>query len=154
MGVPVGKHWPENSIATKLIGHETGSIVVIIGTDLPLIPLQLRRVAKRAALGIGRTGTSGGHFSGDIFLAFSTTNDIQLSELKSQQPTILNHQYINDNCFDVIYNATVQATEEAVLNAMIAAESMTTVKPDGYTLEAINHDRLKAIMSRYNRLKN
>ena len=154
MGVPVGKHWPENSIVTKLIGHETGSIVVIIGTDLPLIPLQLRRVAKRAAIGIGRTGTSGGHFSGDIFLAFSTANDIQLSGLKSKQPTIFTHQYINDNYFDVIYNATVQATEEAVLNAMIAAEPMTTVKPAGYTLEAIDHDRLKAIMVKYNRLKN
>ena len=154
MGVPVGKHWPENSIVTKLIGHETGSIVVIIGTDLPLIPLQLRRVAKRAAMGIGRTGTPGGHFSGDIFLAFSTANDIQLSGLKSKQPTIFTHQYINDNYFDDIYNATIQATEEAVLNAMIAAEPMTTVKPAGYTLEAIDHDRLKTIMVKYNRLKN
>ena len=154
MGVPVGKLWPENAIVTELIGHETGSIVVIIGTDLPLMPIQLRRVAKRAAIGIGRTGTSGGHFSGDIFLAFSTANDIQLPGLMSKQLDRFNHQYINSNYFNVIYDATVQATEEAVLNAMIAAESMTTVKPAGYTFEAIDHDRLKAIMMRYNRLKN
>jgi D-aminopeptidase len=153
LGVPVGKHWPENAIVTELSGHETGSIIVIIGTDLPLMPIQLRRVAKRAALGIGRTGTPGGHSSGDIFLAFSTANDIQLPGLMSKQPLGYRHHYINDNHFDVIYDAVVQAIEEAVLNAMIAAESMTTIKPFGYTLEAIDHDRLKAIMKQYNRLE-
>jgi D-aminopeptidase len=153
LGVPVGKHWPENAIVTELTGHETGSIIVIIGTDLPLMPIQLRRVAKRASIGIGRTGTPGGHSSGDIFLAFTTANDIQLPGLMSKQPGEFSHQYINDNYFVVIYNATVQATEEAVLNAMIAAEHMTTVKPAGYTLEAIDHDRLKAIMLQFNRLK-
>jgi D-aminopeptidase len=153
LGVPVGKHWPENAVLTELAGHETGSIIAIIGTDLPLLPIQLRRVAKRAAIGIGRTGTPGGHSSGDIFLAFSTANDVELPGLTSAQPLGYSHHYINDNHFDVIYDAVVQAIEEAVLNALVAAESMTTVKPAGYTLEAIDHDRLKAIMMQYNRLK-
>jgi D-aminopeptidase len=152
LGVPVGKHWPENAVLTELKGHETGSIIVIIGTDLPLLPIQLQRIAKRAAIGIGRTGTSGGHYSGDIFLAFSIANDIGLPALMSDQPIDYALTYINDHHFDVIYDATVQAIEEAVINAMVAAESMTTVKPAGYTLEAIDHDRLLKIMKQYNRL--
>jgi D-aminopeptidase len=143
--------WPAK-IRARDLGLPFDGNIVIIGTDLPLMPIQLRRVAKRAALGIGKTGTPGGHSSGDIFLAFSTANDIQLPGLMSKQPGGFSHQYINDNHFDIIYDATVQAIEEAVLNAMIAAESMTTVKPAGYTLEAIDHDRLKAIMMQYNRL--
>ena len=152
LGVPVGKHLPENAVMTELTEHETGSIIVIIGTDLPLMPIQLRRMAKRAAIGIGRTGTPGGHFSGDIFLAFSTANDIQVPGLMKKQPAEYSHQYINDNYFDIIYDATVQTIEEAVINAMVAAKSMTTVKPAGYTLKAIDHDRLKSIMKQYNRL--
>jgi len=153
LGVPVGKHWPEDAVVTELIGHETGSIIVIIGTDLPLMPIQLRRMAKRAAIGIGRTGTPGGDASGDIFLAFSTANDVQLPGMMSEQPAGYSHQYINNNHFDIIHNAVVQAIEEAVINAMVAAESMTTVRPPGYTFEAIDHDRLKAIMRQYNRLE-
>ncbi len=153
LGVPVGKHWPENAILTELIGHETGSIIVIIATDLPLIPIQLKRIAKRAAIGIGQTGTPGGHSSGDIFLAFSTANDVQMTGLMSKQAAVYRHNYINDHHFDVIYGATVEAVEEAVINAMVAAESLTTVKPAGYTLSAIDHQRLKEIMKQYNRLR-
>ena len=153
LGVPVGKHWPENAVFSEITGRETGSIIVIIGTDLPVLPIQLRRIAKRAAIGIGRTGAPGGNYSGDIFLAFSTANDIGLPNMVAKQPVNYSLNYINDHYFDDIYGATVQAVEEAILNAMIAAESMTTVKPAGHTVEAIDHNRLKKIMGRYNRLK-
>jgi len=152
LGVPVGKHWPENAIINEINTHETGSIIVIIGTDIPMLPIQLRRVAKRAAIGIGRTGTPGGNYSGDIFLAFSVANDIAWPGMHGEQPAAYALDFINDHYFDDIYRAVVQAIEEAVVNAMIAAESMTTVKPEGYTLEAIDHDRLKQIMKRYNRM--
>lgn len=152
LGVPVGKHMPENAVISELSKHETGSIIVIIGTDLPLLPIQLRRIAKRAAIGIGRTGTPGGNYSGDIFLAFSVANDIGLPGMLDEQPTNYLLNFINDHYFDVIYEATVQAIEEAVINAMIAAAPMTTIKPAGHTLEAIDHGRLKEIMRQYNRL--
>ncbi len=153
LGVPVGKHWPENAVISDINQHETGSIIVIIGTDLPLLPIQLRRMAKRAAIGIGRTGTPGSNYSGDIFLAFSVANDIAWPSMNEEQPAAYALDFINDHYFDDIYRAVVQSIEEAVVNAMIAAESMTTVKPEGYTLEAIDHNRLKQIMSQYNRLR-
>jgi D-aminopeptidase len=152
LGVPVGKHWPENAVVSENRQKETGSIIVIIGTDMPMLPNQLRRVAKRAAIGIGRTGTPGGNSSGDIFLAFSVANDLVWPGRIAEQPAAYTLDFINDHYFDDIYRAVVQAIEEAIVNAMIAAESMTTIKPAGYTLEAIDHDRLKQIMRRFNRL--
>ena len=152
-GVPVGKLMPENAPYTEMLHPEAGSIIVIIGTDLPALPIQLRRMAKRAAIGIGRTGTPGGHYSGDIFLAFSTANDIGLPCMTTEeQPPSYTLECINDHYFDDIYEAVVQAIEEAILNAMIAAETMTLVKPTGYAFEAIDHGRLMEIMKQYNRL--
>ncbi|CAB1079882.1 D-aminopeptidase (EC [Olavius algarvensis Delta 1 endosymbiont] len=153
LGVPVGKHWPEDAAISEINQHETGSIIVIIGTDIPMLPHQLRRVAKRAAIGIGRTGTPGGNSSGDIFLAFSTANDVDWPSRRGKQPPAYTLDFINDHLFDDIYRAAVQAIEEAVVNALIAAESMSTVKPAGYTLKAIDHKRLVQIMSRYNRMR-
>ncbi|UCD81725.1 MAG: P1 family peptidase, partial [Desulfobacterales bacterium] len=153
LGVPVGRYFPDNAVISEIMEHEAGSIIVVIGTDLPLMSIQLRRIAKRAAIGIGRTGTPGGHYSGDIFLAFSIANDVGLPGVSSKQPSTYSLECVNDHFFDAIYAAVVQAIEEAVINAMIAAEPMTTVKPTGYTLEAINHDRLKEIMRQHNRLK-
>ncbi len=152
LGVPVGQNWPENAVISEINQHETGSIIVIIGTDLPLLPIQLRRMAKRAAIGIGRTGTPGGNYSGDIFLAFSVANDLAWPGMHGEQPLSFALDFINDHYFDDIYRAIVQGVEEAVVNAMIAAESMTTVKPEGYTLKAIDHSRLQQIMGQYNRL--
>ena len=151
LGVPVGQHWPDNAVISEIYRHEAGSIIVIIGTDIPMLPNQLRRVAKRAAIGIGRTGTPGGNYSGDLFLAFSVANDLDWPSMHGEQPAAYALEFINDHCFDDIYRAVVQATEEAVVNAMIAAESMSTVKPAGYTLKAIDHDRLKQIMRQYHR---
>ena len=152
LGVPVGKRMPENAVISDLIGHEQGSIIVIIGTDLPLLPIHLHRMAKRAAVGLGRTGTPGGHYSGDIFLAFSVANDMILPSMMEPQPDTFGMEFVNEHYADLIYEATVQSIEEAIINAMIAAESMTTVKPVGYTLEAIDHARLQSIMRDYGRL--
>lgn len=152
LGVPVGRHMPEDAVYSRIDAHETGSIIAIIGTDVPMLPIQLRRVAKRAAIGIGRTGTPGGNYSGDIFLAFSTANDFDLPNMHGIQPVNLTLDYINDHYFDDVYRAAVQAVEEAVVNAMIAAETMTTVKPAGYAVKAIDHKRLRKIMKLYNRL--
>jgi len=154
LGVPVGRHMPENAVFSEINARETGSIIVIVGTDIPMLPIQLRRVAKRAAIGIGRTGTPGTNYSGDIFLAFSTANHVGLPNMHGRQPERYALDYINDHYFDDIYRATIQAVEEAVVNAMIAAESMTTVKPAGYTLAAIDHGCLIEIMKLYNRLNN
>ncbi len=152
LGVPVGRHWPENAVISEISQSETGSIIVIIGTDIPMLPNQLRRVAKRAAIGIGRTGTPGGNYSGDIFLAFSVANEIAWPGMHADQPAAYTLEFINDHYFDDIYRAVVQAIEEAIVNAMVAAESMTTVKPAGYRLEAIDQDRLIEIMGHYGRM--
>ena len=151
LGVPVGKHITDNAFMSDTSGHEQGSIIVIIATDAPLLPIQLKRLAKRGAIGIGRTGTSGGHFSGDIMLAFSTGNELDMPPLGADQPQSFNLQCINDAHCDTIYEAAVQAVEESVINAMIAAKSVPVIKPAGYTLDAIDHTTLRKLMAEYNR---
>jgi len=151
LGVPVGKHMTDNAFISDTSGHEQGSIVVIIATDAPLLPIQLQRLAKRGAIGIGRTGTSGGHFSGDIMLAFSTGNELDMPPLGAEQPRSFNLECINDAHCDTIYEAAVQAVEESVINAMVAAESVPVIKPAGYTLDAIDHAALQKLMLEYNR---
>ena len=97
----------------RLIEHETGSIIVIIATDLPMRPDLLSRLARRAGLGIGRAGTPGGNNSGDIFLAFSTANELPTPGLG---PDFSQMTHINDDLLDTAYLATVDATDEAVIN--------------------------------------
>jgi D-aminopeptidase len=145
LGVPVGKHLTNDQVSTK----ERGSIIVTIGTDLPMLPHQLQRVAKRAAIGIGRNGTPGGNSSGDIFLAFSVANKMDIHQVS--QPR-LEMEFINDEVFDPIYLAVCQAIEESVVNALLAAESMTFVKPYGKIAEAINHEELLEVMRQYNQI--
>lgn len=154
LGVPVGREWPDDAPLTQLQHPETGSIIVIIGTDLPLLPIQLRRLAKRGALGIARTGSSGGHYSGDIMLAFSVANDNGLPGLgDTEQPAAYRMEHINDHYFDDIYDAVVQSVEEAIINAMLAAETLPLVKPPGYAFKAIDHQRLLGLMRKYGRLE-
>jgi len=152
LGVPVGHHLKDNAILTELGSGEQGSIIVIIGTDAPLLPIQLQRLAKRGALGIGRSGTTGGHYSGDLMLAFSTANPIYLPAIGEPQPGMFSMDWINDAHCDLLYEAAVEAVEEAVINAMIAAGSLPTFKPPGYVLEAIDHEELRRVMASYNRL--
>ncbi|MEY8840785.1 P1 family peptidase, partial [Cribrihabitans sp. XS_ASV171] len=134
-GVPVGKHMREDLVHPR----ETGSIIVVIATDAPLLPHQLNRLARRGSIGIGRGGTSGGHYSGDIFLAFSTANK-QANPWHA--PDVMELRALNDAHLDSFYTAAVQATEEAVVNAMIAAETRIAVKPAGKRVSAIDHARL------------
>ena len=152
LGVPVGRHLTDNAILTELESPEQGSIIVIVGTDAPLLPVQLQRLAKRGALGIGRTGTSGGHYSGDLMLAFSTANPLYMPAIGEPQPDTFTMDWINDAHCDLFHAAAVEAVEEAVINAMIAAESLPTIKPPGHLLEAIDHEALRRVMASHNRL--
>jgi L-aminopeptidase/D-esterase-like protein len=133
-----------------LAGHDTGSIIVIVATDAPLIPTQLKRIAKKVSLGLGRDGSYSGDGSGDIFLAFSTANPGAVSP-KSPQPNNV-HQLtmLPNDSLDPIFLATVQATEEAVINAMVAAETMKGV--NNREAIALPHDRLREALKKYNRL--
>ena len=142
-GVPVGREITD--LTPKQGPADTGSIIVVIATDAPLLPHQLQRVVKRAALGIAKNGGIGGNSSGDIFIAFSTANPGAGKEAKMANVAMLPNDLINP-----VFAATVQATEEAIINAMIAAETMTGV--NGNTVYAIPHDRLKEVMKKYNRL--
>ena len=140
LGRPLGEGMPED----RLLSAEQGSIIVIFGTDLPLAPHQLRRLAKRAAIGIGRGGTPGGNNSGDLFLAFSTANRGPLPQLAGPRRTF---ETINDECFDPIYLAAVEAVEEAVVNALLAAEDMSTLRPPGLLCRAIDPERLRRLFA-------
>lgn len=140
LGTPIGERWDD--AVPEGLERERGSIIVVIATDAPLLPHQLKRLAQRAGLGIALGGTPGGNNSGDIFLAFSVANPRPLPQLS---PTKLNFDYLNDECFDAIYLAAVQATEEAILNAMLAAEDAPMQKPQGLC-QAIDGQRLMAMM--------
>lgn len=142
LGVPIGRLMPENAVLSQLSLPEQGSIVVVIATDVPLTSTQLARLAKRGALGIGRTGTSGGHYSGDLMLAFSVANPIRFPPLGAAQPLLFGSEWLNDAYCDELYAPTVAAVEEAILNALCAAESVPTWKPRGLVLEAIDPERL------------
>jgi len=124
---------------------EKGSIIIVVATDAPLLPHQLKRIAKRAALGVGRLGGTGGNPSGDIFVAFSTANPGAAKPDANMTVTMLPNERI-----DPLFAATIQATEEAIVNAMVAAETMTGV--NGLRVYALPHDRLRAALRKYNRL--
>jgi D-aminopeptidase len=126
--------------------REQGSIIVIVATDAPVLPHQLKRLATRVALGVGRTGGFGGNSSGDIFLAFSTANAKSAGAEDVQRVEMLPNARMN-----ALFYATVQATEEAILNAMLAATTMTGA--DGLRVYALPHDRLLAALRKYGRLK-
>lgn len=149
LGTPVGRYLSENAVYSPTDMPETGSIIVLIGTDAPLSPIQLQRLARRGILGLGRTGTSGGHYSGDLMLAFSVANPLYLPSLGEPQPYSFDIESLNDAHCDTLYAATVDAAEEAVINALIAAESVPTVKPRGRVLCAIDHGQLLEVIRRY-----
>lgn len=140
-GVNVGREIPEHTVWDK----DVGSIIVVVATDAPLIPTQLKRVAKKVSLGLGRDGSYSGDGSGDIFIAFSTANPGAVGSKGLHQLTMMP----NDS-LDPIFLATVQATEEAVINAMVAAETMTGI--NGHTVIALPHDRLREVLRKYKRL--
>ena len=142
-GVPVGKEIPEHPAYGK--SEDTGSIIVVVATDAPLIPTQLKRVAKKVSLGLGRDGSYSGDGSGDIFIAFSTANPGAVGPTGLHQLTMLPNDLL-----DPIFLATVQATEEAIVNAMVAAETMKGI--NDREVIALPHDRLREVLKKYNRL--
>ena len=146
-GIPVGREIAsEDPYAYQPSSmSEQGSIIVVVGTNAPLLPTQLKRVARRATLGVGRNGSISGNGSGDIFIAFSTANSGAFSSTKP-----VDVKMVPNDSLDPVFAATVEATEEAIINAMIAAESMTGI--DNHKVTALPHDQLKAVLEKYNRL--
>jgi D-aminopeptidase len=144
-GVPVGQNLPVNSKNDSGAPQaDSGSIIVVIATDAPLLPTQLKRVAKRASLALGRMGSFSGNGSGDIFIAFSTANAVALTGKPLVETVSLGNDYL-----DPLFSAAVQATEEAIVNAMVAARDMRGM--DGHFAPALPHDRLVELLKRYGR---
>jgi L-aminopeptidase/D-esterase-like protein len=140
-GAPVGKEIPEHTVWKD----DVGSIIIVVATDAPLIPTQLRRLARKASLGLGRDGSYSGDGSGDIFVAFSTANSGAASS-----HGVRDLKMLPNDSLDPLFLATVQATEEAVVNAMVAAETMNGI--DDHTVIALPQDRLREVLKKYNRL--
>ena len=155
-GVPVGVEIPDLLPGRPGPGGETlpgddgadreGSIIVVAATDAPVLPHQLKRIARRISLGLGRNGSTSGNGSGDIFITFSTANRGAARE----RDAVSGVDMIANERLNPIFSATVEATEEAVVNAMVAAETMTGA--DDVTVYALPHDRLRAVLRAYNRL--
>jgi L-aminopeptidase/D-esterase-like protein len=148
-GVPVGaeitEEIPYASTIPARLGEDLGSIIAVIATDAPMLPHQLKRLARRVSLGIARTGSISGNSSGDIFIAFSTANP------EAAKPTgISNVSMVANEDLNPLFEATVQVTEEAIINALVAAETMIGV--DDHRVIALPHDRLKEILKKHNRL--
>jgi len=147
-GIPVGREIPsEDPYAYQPSDiSEQGSIIIVIATDAPLISTQLKRLAHRATLGLGRVGSISGDGSGDIFIAFSTANSGVWSS-----KNVADVKMLPNGSLDSVFEAVVEATEEAIINAMIGAESMTGI--DNHHVTAIPHDKLQAVLKKYNRLQ-
>jgi D-aminopeptidase len=147
-GVPVGQHLREHRAyqdqRPKRNVGDTGSIIIVVATDAPLLPHQLKRVAKRATMGLARMGSYAGDGSGDIFVAFSTANAEALGNGAFPSAT-----FMENGKLDAIFEATVQATEESIVNALVAAKDMDGV--DGHYAKALPHAELKKLLERYGR---
>jgi D-aminopeptidase len=146
-GIPVGREIPAEDpyalIPSDVI--ERGSIIVVVATDAPLLPHQLKRLARRVSLGLGRNGSIAGNGSGDIFIAFSTANPGA-----SDVGHAVDLRMLANDLLDPLFGATVQATEEAVINAMVAADDMTGI--DDHHVTALSHTKLREVLRKYNRL--
>ncbi len=140
-GVPIGKEIPG-----EVYKEESGSIIIVVATDAPLLPHQLKRLARRASLGLARTGSVSGNGSGDLFIAFSTANP------GAANPDPITHlvETIPNDRMDPIFTAVVQATEEAIANAL--ADNQTMTGRDNHRVDALPHDRVRELLKKYNRL--
>jgi D-aminopeptidase len=155
-GVPVGQEIADllpcrapctgsRSSRTAALPPDVGSIIIVVATDAPLLPHQLKRLARRAALGVGRSGGVASNSSGDIFIAFSTANPGA-----SRDSGLAHVAMVSNDQITPLFEATVQATEEAIVNAMVAARTMTGA--DDLTVFALPHERLRELLRKYNRL--
>jgi D-aminopeptidase len=147
-GVPVGKEIPEDRAyaSTSFAEADRGSIIVVVATDAPLVAHQLKRLARRVSLGLGRDGSISGNGSGDIFITFSTANSGAAAA-----DHVVDLKMLPNDMIEPVFAATVQATEEAIINAMVAAETMTGI--ENHKVIALPHDRLRAVLKNYNRLQ-
>jgi L-aminopeptidase/D-esterase-like protein len=143
LGVPVGAHIN----AEKLRGKDQGSVIAIVATDAPLQPHQLKRLARRVPMGLARTGTVGNNSSGDIFLAFSTANE---GAYESGGARLRNAAFLRNGAIDPVFNAVVEATEEAVIDSMVCNQTM--IGRDGNTSHALPLDQVMALMKKYGRV--
>jgi len=155
-GVPVGQGIPITEVPAPAhqtaASPETGSIIVIIGTNAPLLPHQCERVAQRAVIGIGRAGGAGGHWSGDLIVAFATGNRglVENAPEYDSPPVISGLCMVGNKSINALFDATIEATEEAIVNVLVAAQTM--VGRDGITAHALPHDRLVALLAGAGRL--
>ena len=138
-GLEVGKKIPGS-----VYNQEAGSIIIVVATDAPLLPHQLKRLARRASLGLARTGSVSGNGSGDLFIAFSTANP----HAADAKPPIRSIETMPNDLMDPLFTATVEATEEAVINALVDNHDMTG--RDNHKVEALPHDRLRALFQKRN----
>ena len=150
-GIPVGKEIPGEVYKSAAAdpsfgGQETGSCIAVVATDAPLLPNQLKRLARRVSLGLARTGTVSGNGSGDLFIAFSTANP----NVANADQVTHDVQTIPNDLMDPLFTGVVEATEEAVVNALIDNHSMTG--RDNHRVDALPHDRVRALLKKYNRL--
>jgi D-aminopeptidase len=143
-GVPVGQELPTNAQRGERERGDTGSIIIVVGTDAPLLPHQLDRIAKRAALGLARMGSYAGNGSGDFIVAFSTANAGAMTGSGT-----LDAKFLDNDSLDGLFEATAQATEEAIVNAMVAARDMAGNA--GHEGRALPQDVLKKLLARYGR---
>jgi len=154
-GVPVGKALQDTlpftmdkqplGLASTPPREETGSIIVVLATDAPLLPSQLKRLAQRIPLGVTRTGGIGGNGSGDIFIVFSTANPLAFSNTDNENVTTIPNERIN-----VLFTATIEATEEAIVNALFAGKTLTGI--NGNTVYGMPKEAVLRILKQYNRL--
>jgi D-aminopeptidase len=142
-GVPVGREIPTSTVASpRDPPRESGSIIVVLATDAPLIPVQCKRLAQRATVGLARVGGIGGNSSGDIFIAFATGNRLPVGQTALRELKMVPHEQM-----DVFFQAAAEAVEEAILNALTAAT--TTRGFQGRVAYALPLDELQAVMARY-----
>jgi len=141
-GVPVGREITEGTFRDD----EAGSIIIVIATDAPLLPHQLERLARRAAMGLARTGSVAMNGSGDLFVAFSTAN-AGVALASSAVPALV----LPNGAMNPLFTATVQATEEAIVNALVGGETMVGI--DGHRVLGLPHDQLREVLARYRRLE-
>ncbi|MFQ5789240.1 MAG: P1 family peptidase [Acidobacteriota bacterium] len=146
-GAPVGLEMREGLVWIRPDEQAGGSIIIVVATDAPLLPHQLKRLARRASLGVARTGSTSSNFSGDIFIAFSTAN-ARVAGAEDTVPV----KMVPNSRLNPIFQATVESTEEAIVNALVAAETMTGV--DGHRVLSLPHERLRQVLKKYNRLLN
>lgn len=154
-GVPVGKELRDTlkpvfdgasfGAVNSTKERETGSIIIVLATDAPLLPDQLKRLAQRIPLGLTRTGAVGGNGSGDIFIAFSTANKNAFSTEKAQQITTMPNEHM-----DALFTATIQAAEEAIINALFAGKTLVGI--NGNTMYELPKENVVSILKKYNRL--